>query len=762
MSKLISGGLALLGIALGDILLQGEMFSFIQWWLVVFLLGIIYMPLTKVLFASFEDKGYFFSKVIGISISGYLMWLFSSFRIMKFTPISCIITVGIGIIINFMIAFGKKQWMKNANKIGRIQLPEKNWVDMIFRQEVLFFLLFLILVYIRGFKPEAYGTEKFMDYGFMTMMMRADYMPPQDFWFAGTNLNYYYVGQFMATYLTKLSFVPVAHGYNLMLMMIGALAYGLAYSIGYQLLRQLLGKVNRLNKEIQIFGGHISAIAVCFAGNMHYTVYRWLEPFIRAFLGMEKNGEKYWFPDATRFIGYHPETNDKTIHEFPAYSFVLGDLHAHVINIIFVLTVVGILLAWMNHIRNKEITSKIKIREILHPSIWLIGFYIGLFHMTNFWDFPIYYVVSGSIILFSNLVVYNFKGRAWLITAIQGVTIMLFGKLLALPFTLKFDQISTSIMLAENHTPWNQLIILWGLPIFTVMSFLIFMISNHFRVLRKEIGLEGKRSKHRLKFRIPTFMSKLNETDLFVLAIGLCAIGLVFIPEIVYVKDIYSGDHKRANTMFKLTYQAFILFGVSFGYIIPRLFFLGESRKQKKYAILTFVLLTSSVFYMGNAVHRWYGNIFNYDKYEGMDASAFRVEELPQDTLAVDWLNKNIKGTPVVLEANGDSYTKYQRVSVLTGLPTVLGWRTHEHLWKSDTILLEERAEDIKQIYTSTDTQQVKMLIDKYNVSYIYVGTLEKDKYSDLNHEMIQNLGEIVYPESGEKTYDTYIIKIKD
>ena len=99
----------------------------------------------------------------------------------------------------------------------------------------MFFLILLILVYIRGFKPEAYGTEKFMDDGFMTSMARTDYMPPEDFWFSGTKLNYYYLGQFFATFFSKLSFVPVTHGYNLMLMMIGTFTFMLSYSIVYNL-----------------------------------------------------------------------------------------------------------------------------------------------------------------------------------------------------------------------------------------------------------------------------------------------------------------------------------------------------------------------------------------------------------------------------------------------------------------------------------------------------------------------------------------------
>ena len=47
--------------------------------------------------------------------------------------------------------------------------------------------------------------------------------------------------------------------------------------------------------------------------------------------------------------------------------------------------------------------------------------------------------------------------------------------------------------------------------------------------------------------------------DLFAVIMGLCAMGLILIPELVYVRDIYENGNARANTMFKLTYQAYIL-----------------------------------------------------------------------------------------------------------------------------------------------------------------------------------------------------------
>ncbi len=769
MKKIVYSMIAIVLLFLGKWMLQGDYVPFLQWWAAVAGIGIIFIPLTTILFANFHDKGYLFSKAIGIAVTGYLMWLFSSLHLMKFTTVSSMVCVGISLALNV----GLLLWQRNRRALpmnGRDIFRGGGVFDTIVVEELMFFAVFLLFTYIRCFKPEAYGTEKFMDYGFMTSMMRSDYMPPQDFWFSGTNLNYYYVGQYMAVYLTRISFVEVSDAYNLMLMMVGAFAVVLPYSIIYNVTQRYLVKQEKQRTYLPALSGVLAGAGVCIAGNMHYPTFQWLEPIVRKFFGMEANDEKYWFPDATRFIGYHPETTDKTIHEFPAYSFVLGDLHAHVINIFFVLTVLGLLFAWLtgrDDIKDKEPTV---LREVFHPAIIMITFFIGLFHTTNFWDYPIYFVVSGGIILFSNLVVYNFKSKAIWLTGLQGIFVFGASSLVCLPFTLSFDKISTNICLASAHTPINQLIILWGLPVFVVAGFIGSLISNYrrdgnSRGVEKEKEPESNDAKVEHKKRQPVlfyFLANLKPSDLYILVLGLCAIGLILLPELIYVEDIYSGDYKRANTMFKLTYQAFIMFGLCFGYILLRLLCYGRTRRQRRLAGIGMVLFLISVTYCQNAVNSWYGNIFNRSGYKGLDAAAFMATTMKDDALATDWLNQNVPGTQVVLEANGDSYSDYQRVSVITGLPTPLGWRTHEWLWKGDPSLLDARATDIETIYTSFNEPEVLALIDKYHISYIYVGRLELEKYDTINHELIKRLGTVVFssPATQDKAYETYIVHL--
>jgi len=749
----------------GSFLLRDDFISFIKWWLTIFYLGLIFMPLTTLIFDNFHDKGYLFSKAIGLAISGYLMWLMASLHIMKFNTINSIISVLICLLLNLLLLY----FVYLRNRSSRTLFKEKlqklaGSLDILLGEELLFLGIFLLFVYIRGFKPEAHGTEKFMDYGFMTSMMRSEYMPPQDFWYSGTKLNYYYLGQYLATFLVRISFVKVSVGYNLMLMMVGAFAASLPYSIVYNVILQYIKDTSRRSRLLPPVCGLIGSLAVCIAGNMHYPTYKWFEPVVRKFFGMEKGSYRYWFPDATRFIGYHPETNDKTIHEFPSYSFVLGDLHAHVVNIMFVLTVVAILFAWMVSRRNKENTGFSLAREVLNPAIILISFFIGFFRMSNYWDFPIYYVVSGAVILFTNMVVYNFKGKAiFAITGLQGIFVMGASILVSLPFMLNFEKIATVLCLAEAHTPLNQLIILWGLPFFIIFSYICFMITDIIKNRNDYPGRPEDNKGQKKETLLRRIFSGLAPSDLFIITLGLCAAGLVLLPELVYVQDIYSGDYKRANTMFKLTYQAFILFGICIGYILPRLMAYGRTWKRLRYSLVGLILFAMTVCYAQNAVNAWYGNIFKPSGYKGLDATAFMYKDMPEDMAAIEWLNANVPGMPVVLEANGNSYTDYQRVSVMTGLPTILGWRTHEWLWKSDEEKVKIREAIVDKIYCSTDENEVRQLIREYDVAYIYVGELEREKFPLINEELLQKLGRKVYSDKAETNEkETYIIQIEE
>lgn len=767
----------------GFTLLGADFPLFIRWWLLILIMGIIFLPMARLLFPNFVDQGYLFSKPIAIGVLSYSMWFSSSLHILKFRTIPSYLILVLGMVANFGIWFWRHS--KGKRYIGesmtlRMKVREKvPYLTQIIGEEILFFGVFLLLVYIKGFKADVYGTEKFMDYGFMTTIMRTDYMPPQDLWFSGSSLNYYYVGQFIATYLTRLAGVGTEVGYNLMLMMIAAFSLVLPYSIGYHLIRFHRIQQGKKSGNGPWISGVLSGLGVTVAGTMYYPVFRFFVPwFSKHFMDKKWEG-KYWFPNATRYIGYIPETNDKTIHEFPSYSFILGDLHAHVINIIFVLTVVGILLSWLWKRSTMTIEGRSLWQEILQPTHIILGFFIGLFHMTNYWDFPIYYVVSGAIILFSNGLVYNFKIKAVWLTGLQGIFIFLMGMIISLPFTYHFRTISAVPMITVNRTPWYQLLVIWGLPAFVFLFFFYILLQERFMLRRKlklQLQEESFASKDNVmehqswqKSFLIDFMKNLTVSDLFILTIGLCALGLVLLPEVIYIRDIYSGDYKRANTMFKLTYQAFILLGISMGYIYVRFFAFRGRWSRKVRIMIAFLCFLVTFGYSVNGVKAWFGNVFKPSGYEGLDGTTFMEDLLPEDDLGTKWLMENIIGTPVVLEANGDSYSKYQRISVITGLPTIMGWYTHENLWQTEVggsnsdVLekLDTRVGHVEEIYTSEDEKRVRELIEYYDVSYIYVGVLEEEKYGVINHQLLRGLGTVVFETANQSGGgNTYIVEV--
>lgn len=733
---------AALLVALSAFLLRGDVWTFWTWYLLAAVLGVVGMAVTGRLFRGFADKGWMFSKVVSITITGFLTWFLVSIKLLKFTTVTCVgITVVFGIV---CILLYEKQ-----RKAGYDCLPIDN-LDLVYIEEILFFAVFLMWTYLAGFHPAAHGTEKFMDYGFMEAMMRSKTLPATDIWYSQGKINYYYGGQYFAVFLTKLSGTQVELTYNLMRTFVAAFAFVLPFSLVRQMTVDMQGKkVYGWKKRLPSITGFIAGLAVSIAGNMHYVVYAQIIPLIQKLKGQEV--DSYWFPDATRYIGFNPDVPDKTIHEFPCYSFVLGDLHAHVVNIMFVLLLLGLLYAWMQKVRNttpsveKLGAKKFWMQQLLMPHILAAAMLLGMFHWTNYWDFVIYYVVTGGTVLFMNIIC--LKGdikRIIAVTAAQAVEIFAVATVIILPFTLQFTTMVQGVRLAQNHSLPHQLLILWGLPTILTLVFVISLIVGKL-----------KRLNHKSLYRL---MKAIRTPDLFAVIMGLCAIGLVAIPELVYVRDIYENGNARANTMFKLTYQAYIMFGMTMVYVIFRQLFVNRRKILKAVGVIGLALLLWTCGYFGKSVDSWFGQVLDPSQYKGLNATAFLETDYAEDVGAIRWLKENIEGSPVVLEANGDSYSEYERVSAMTGLPTVMGWYVHEWLWRNDVADLNAKADEIETIYTSTNAAEVQMLVEKYDISYIFVGSCEREKYADLNNEVLQSLGEIVYQ---DPDYETYIVKIE-
>jgi uncharacterized membrane protein len=405
------------------------------------------------------------------------------------------------------------------------------------------------------------------------------------------------------------------------------------------------------------------------------------------------------------------------------------------------------------------------LRDIAPSSGFALNiFLIGLFPATNFWDFPIYITVSSALFLYANIARRGSVPRALTITLAQLVVTCAVSYAVALPFHLAFESISTRIALVPSRSRLYQLLVLYGYQTVFFIMLLATAVKSRARDAA-DVAAKGRFAK---------FAVALNPGDAAALIIFICAIGLVILPELVYVVDIYTA-HPRANTMFKLTFQAFVLFSVGIGYAFPRIFLTRRTPGEDivspargvpffrvSAAALSCLLLGCAFVYPYYTLSGRYGNLLPRS-YKGLDGAAFMTSyrekldaddpdapyeyTLNEDYYLIKYMNAYISGAPVIAEANGPSYTSYGRISAFTGLPDIFNWNVHEQLWRlSDFDAFNERISDIDAIFTGTDAAGTRALLDKYDVRYIVVGKLERAKFGErLNEELLRGLGERVF-----------------
>ncbi len=686
----------------------------IFWWLTIFLVSGFSLPLVFSIFPKFWDKGYIFAKITSLIILTYSIFVFGVLKILPFTNLSIIFLLFIFASLTGLLLSRKNRYKLLTNTL------KSNWKKFLF-EEILFLSILMFWSYIRGFSPDIEGLEKFMDWGFVNSSLRSTFMPPTDMWFSGQPINYYYFGHLVFALLTKLSNIDSAITYNLSIASITALTFVSTFSIATNLITNFFKKISS-KKFLTV--GLISALLLTFGGNLH-AVYK-----ITA-INIKTNGDKlvlsssaikeaansYWYPDATRFIGFDPETDDKTIHEFPSYSFVVSDLHGHMNGIPIVLFFLAFLFSIS--LSPQSFSSW----KLIIPS----GFVLSIAYMTNAWDIAIYGLFFGLFLFLNKLKKYDLKNSITK-TFFNGFLVIVVWYLFTLPFSLNFVPMMEGVRLSDSRTPFFQLFILYGG--FWLISFPFVLIFA--------------KSKFNLK--------KINNSDLFVACLIFIATILILIPEIAYIKDIYIYEHRRANTMFKLTYQAFIMYSLASGYIVIRLLNILKKIPKIIYCLVFALVFSCHIIYPYFAINSYYGGL---RQYKGLWGLSFLNNVYPDNYNAIKWLNENVAGQPHIVEAVGDSYTTFNQVSMATGLPTIQGWLVHEWLWRGGYDQPGARAEEVRIIYESPHASEVKPLLMKYSIKYLFLGDKEYEKYPKLDEKKFEEIGgRIVFQSGDTKIYE--------
>lgn len=619
-------------------------------------------------------------------------------------------------------------WAIIAIRIFLVQRREivdffQNKWSVIITGELVGLAAFIFLGLVRGYNPEINGLEKFMDGGLIAAYLRSPTLPIEDMWLAGQPVNYYTFGHYLGAVASSFWGLRVDLSYNLLLAWIMCLVAQGSYGTVVNWVAASWISKTRIPKKtkwpttsVLIKAGLLAAFLITLGGNGHLGWY-WLK---------NKTTVGYWYPDATRFI-------DRTIHEFPAYSFIVSDLHAHVWGMPLVLWWLAQLMAWVAELSTQ--TKKLVISRQIFSQPWLrralgLGLTFGLIMSTSTWDLMIYgllLIILGIILLLADWTTY-FRP---LVASAVAVGI---GTLLAAaPWLLNFESISEGMRIATEHSPFWQLLVLW-LPHFSlslVAMFIAVKISQRLTI-------------------------KLAWPYLLVIAAVLTSAMLLVLPELIFFKDIYP-NHPRANTMFKLTFQAFIQMGLVISWLSGLVSQTGWATVKKQLLLriwlVIFVAVVGSYSYFG-----YRDFYFGLKEYRQLDGLVWLQTESWGDYQVISWLRQKAIGRPVVLEAVGESYTTFARISTFSGLPTVLGWRVHEWLWRGGFDIPGQRTEEVKTIYEQPLSAAATDLLNQYQVKYIVIGDKEREAYPNLNLAGLLSLGELV----GSFKNSTYLIELAD
>ncbi len=252
--------------------------------------------------------------------------------------------------------------------------------------------------------------------------------------------------------------------------------------------------------------------------------------------------------------------------------------------------------------------------------------------------------------------------------------------------------------------------------------------------------------------------------DFFALCLVFVALALTFVPEFLYLRDLFGS---RMNTVFKFYYQAWVLLALASAFGLSRL-----AARTTPIGLKAPVLALAGLLILAGL---WYPLAATPSKADGfepqatpeglvlkptLDGLAYLRRDRPADVKAIEWLRANVPGDAVVVEASGGSYSPEGagRVSMSTGNPTLLGWDFHERQWRGNEgydALAAMRPGALEQIYRIAQPIELGGILDVWGVDYVYIGALERSKYgvSDVALERLDAALKRVYDVDGVRIY---------
>lgn len=615
----------------------------------------------------------------------------------------------------------------------------------------LLLVAFAAMVWFRAGDPAVvpYAGEKFLDYSLVRTLLRTDVLPPPDPWFAGEPVRYYYGGHLLVATLATLTGTEAAYAYNLGFATVFAAAVVATYAVGSALAADLDASPS--------LGGAFAVGFVVLAGNFASAarLIGWLLPgpaaeaWISTFhlgdggLLAGPDGFHYWHD--SRVIPAEPEAFDYLINEFPFFAFVHGDLHAHLMALPFVVLLVGALFAWYRSPNGRERAMLLGV--VIAPLLgllvvvntWSVITGVGLIAVTVAlastppWG-PPGRIVDGSLRVDRSLTRGIVGGGVAVVVAIGAMV-------LVLPYVLE-TRADASVGVLPHRTPFATAVLIYGGLLAAIVPGVIVAIKPPTGARAPVAVLAG--------LAILGVSAILGIATLvafsFVVLLGIYLVagrghwtyalvlvvagaGLAGSLEVLYVDDPASWE--RLNTVFKLGFEAWILFGLAAGAflakVVPRSWSYTVGAREVRFTgwTLAVVLLLALGLYATFALG---AHLDSAREQPTLDATTYLHSGHADEAAAIEWLDAHA-GTLTIAEAPGtDMYRWTSPASTFTGHQSVAGWR-HAANYHDDHAGYAERVEALTVIFEGPPPER-QAVIERYGVDLIYVGPAERGAYA--------------------------------
>ncbi|MFQ5398957.1 MAG: DUF2298 domain-containing protein [Anaerolineae bacterium] len=491
-----------------------DIWAAIRWWAVITAIGTAAAPLTLFLFHRLPDRGYAFTKMAGLLIASYFFWLSGS---LGFTG-----NDAGGMMLALALLVALSVW---AYRHASSEAPLKQWAQankaQIAITELLFVTIFGLWVWVRAQNPAIAATEKPMEFAFLNAIGRSSNFPPLDPWLSGFAISYYYFGYVMTSMIGRLALVaePVAFNLAIAWLVAGTAvgAFGMVYNLA----------ATRNGRRAAVTLGVIAAIALPIAGNLEVGLellhgngigsdqfWEWLDvrdlnqPAAVTDTPRYQSSGWWWWRSSRVIHEYHlsgrPEEGLEPIAEFPGFSFILGDLHPHVLALPFAFLSLAVAYAWW--LQGKDACldgeewdksgwrdrAQLLLQSTGRPLWGFTILVLGGLSFLNTWDVLIHlFVVLGAFVLAA----WRRDGRQLqqlpAQTGLAGVMLVATAILLYLPFYLGFrSQAGAPFLLPMLMRPTRlaHFAIIFGMPLLSI-TLMVVALSVRARFRHWKAGL---------------------------------------------------------------------------------------------------------------------------------------------------------------------------------------------------------------------------------------------------------------------------------